>query len=44
VEDGDHESLVAAGGRYATMYELQAARFRDEDVATARAAESGEFA
>jgi ATP-binding cassette subfamily B protein len=30
VEDGDHHSLVAAGGRYATMYELQAARFRDE--------------
>ncbi len=30
VEDGDHDSLVASGGRYATMYELQAARFRDE--------------
>jgi ATP-binding cassette subfamily B protein len=30
VEDGDHDTLVAAGGRYATMYELQAARFRDE--------------
>ena len=31
VEDGDHESLVAAGGRYAEMYRLQAARFWSED-------------
>ena len=31
VEDGTHESLVVAGGRYALMYELQAARFRDGD-------------
>ena len=29
VEDGTHESLVAAGGRYAEMYRLQAARFGD---------------
>jgi ATP-binding cassette subfamily B protein len=28
VEDGSHDDLVAAGGRYAVMYELQAARFR----------------
>jgi ATP-binding cassette, subfamily B, bacterial len=27
VEDGTHDSLVAAGGRYATMFALQAARF-----------------
>jgi ATP-binding cassette subfamily B protein len=29
VEDGSHDELVAAGGRYAGMFELQAARFRD---------------
>jgi ATP-binding cassette subfamily B protein len=27
IEDGTHEELVALGGRYATMYELQATRF-----------------
>ena len=32
VEDGTHESLMAAGGRYAEMYELQAARFRSDAV------------
>ncbi|HEX4905876.1 MAG TPA: ABC transporter ATP-binding protein [Acidimicrobiales bacterium] len=31
VEDGTHDQLVALGGRYATMYELQASRFADED-------------
>jgi ATP-binding cassette subfamily B protein len=29
VEDGTHASLMDAGGRYAEMYELQAARFSD---------------
>ena len=29
VEDGSHDELVAAGGRYARMYALQAARFDD---------------
>ena len=29
VEDGTHDELVAAGGRYAEMYRLQAARFGD---------------
>jgi ATP-binding cassette subfamily B protein len=29
VEDGTHEQLVRQGGRYATMYALQAARFDD---------------
>ncbi len=32
VEDGRHETLMAAGGRYAEMYALQAARFEDESV------------
>jgi ATP-binding cassette subfamily B protein len=27
VEDGDHDALVAAGGQYATMFAVQAARF-----------------
>ena len=38
VEDGSHDQLVAAGGRYATMYRLQAARFQaapDEEAANA---------
>lgn len=29
IEDGTHEELVEAGGRYATMFGLQAARFVD---------------
>ena len=32
IEDGSHESLVALGGRYATMFRLQAARFAEEGV------------
>jgi ABC-type multidrug transport system fused ATPase/permease subunit len=32
VEDGDHRSLVAAGGRYAHMFALQAARFAEADA------------
>ncbi|MEN3272172.1 MAG: ATP-binding cassette, subfamily bacterial, partial [Actinomycetota bacterium] len=35
IEDGTHDELVARGGRYATMYELQAARFVDEDLVEA---------
>ena len=31
VEDGDHDALVACGGRYAAMYALQARRFSSED-------------
>ncbi|MDQ4069646.1 MAG: ABC transporter ATP-binding protein/permease [Actinomycetota bacterium] len=29
VEHGSHDELVAAGGRYARLFDLQAARFRD---------------
>ena len=33
LEDGTHDALVAAGGRYASMYAMQAARFaEDEEV------------
>jgi ABC-type multidrug transport system fused ATPase/permease subunit len=35
VELGTHEELMAAGGRYRTMFELQAARFGDESDAGA---------
>lgn len=30
-EDGDHATLMAQGGRYARLYDLQARRFRDGD-------------
>jgi len=30
VEDGSHDELVAAGGRYASMYALQASRFGED--------------
>jgi ATP-binding cassette subfamily B protein len=33
VEDGTHDRLVSAGGRYATMFRLQASRFSDDDPA-----------
>ena len=29
VEDGTHDELLAAGGRYATMFMLQAKRFTE---------------
>ncbi len=28
VEDGSHHELVAAGGRYAQLYEVQASHYR----------------
>ena len=33
IEDGSHDELVSLGGRYATMFRLQAARFAEEEVA-----------
>lgn len=30
IEDGGHDRLYAAGGRYATLFDLQASRFRDD--------------
>ena len=35
VEDGTHDSLLAAGGRYAELYRLQASRFDREDLSYA---------
>ena len=35
VELGTHDELMALAGRYHTMFELQAARFRDDDPTTA---------
>ncbi len=32
VEDGSHDELVGAGGRYSTMYRVQAARFGNGDA------------
>jgi ATP-binding cassette subfamily B protein len=34
VELGTHDELIAAGGRYKTMFELQASRFNEEEGAT----------
>jgi len=31
VELGPHQELMAAGGRYRTMFDLQAARFGEEE-------------
>jgi ATP-binding cassette subfamily B protein len=31
VEQGTHDELIERGGRYAHMFELQAARFADSD-------------
>lgn len=38
-EDGSHDQLVALRGRYAHMFELQAARFRDRPAEDAAAGE-----
>jgi ATP-binding cassette subfamily B protein len=34
IEQGTHDELVAAGGRYATLFRLQAERFSDQDEDT----------
>ena len=41
VEDGSHDQLVRARGRYACMYELQARQFRDESPAQSDGADDG---
>jgi ABC-type multidrug transport system fused ATPase/permease subunit len=38
VELGTHDELMAAGGRYRTMFDLQASRFEAEEAATDEAA------
>lgn len=35
IEDGNHTELLAAGGRYARMYRLQASRFESPEAAGA---------
>jgi len=42
VEQGTHDALMAAGGRYAEMFALQAARFVDEGAAVGAAGRSGD--
>jgi len=37
VEMGTHDSLMAAGGRYRTMFDLQASRFGEEEPDAAQA-------
>ncbi len=39
IEDGSHDALIAAGGRYAGMFALQAARFRETGDPDARGAD-----
>jgi ATP-binding cassette subfamily B protein len=34
VEDGSHDDLMAANGRYAHMFHLQADRFSAADIST----------
>jgi ATP-binding cassette subfamily B protein len=40
VQEGSHVELMAAGGRYATMYRLQADRFVDGDTMSEHAGSS----
>lgn len=40
VEDGTHEDLLQAAGRYAEMFELQARRFNDDDALVDREVQS----
>jgi ATP-binding cassette, subfamily B, bacterial len=43
LEQGDHASLVAAGGRYAELFGLQAARFAAPDAPSGSSFEAGSF-
>ena len=43
-EDGDHASLMAAGGAYARLFDLQATRFTDPDDSGGDAAPTPELA
>jgi ATP-binding cassette subfamily B protein len=36
VELGSHDQLIALGGRYRTMFDLQASRFTEEVAADGR--------
>ena len=40
-EDGSHDELLAMGGRYSTLFTMQASRFRDGFVAEHDNAERG---
>jgi len=42
LEEGDHESLIAAGRRYAELFALQAARFASDFASDSASGESGE--
>ena len=42
IEDGSHDQLMARGGRYATLFDLQADRYRVNSSSFASSARPGE--